>query len=111
MILLFDQNISFRVSRKLHPQFPNCKHISDEGLLNSSDVSIWDFCKKNIYCIVTFDHDFIDLSLLKGAPPKVIFIKTGNLKSDEIIRLFIKHKIQIEEFLQAEFEASIIEIG
>lgn len=110
MTIFFDQNISFRVSRKLQTQFKNCIHISEVGLLNATDNSIWDYCKLNNHCIVTFDHDFIDISLLKGAPPKVILLNQGNLKSDELIRLLLNHKNDIEIFLSSNNEETIIEI-
>ena len=29
-------------------------------------------------CIVTLDADFADLSLLRGQPPKVIWLRCGN---------------------------------
>ena len=110
MIIFFDQNISFRVSRKSLSQFYNCIHISECGLLNSTDFTIWDYCKKNNYCILTFDHDFIDLSLLKGAPPKVILIKKGNIKTNELIALLQKHENEIGLFLSSSDEETIMEI-
>lgn len=60
MKLLFDQNISYKLVRKLDGVFANCAHVSNVGLVNSTDISIWNFAKDNNYCIVTFDYDFID---------------------------------------------------
>ncbi|MFN3999001.1 DUF5615 family PIN-like protein [Algoriphagus sp.] len=44
------------------------------------------FVKANGYSIVTFDSDFFDLSLIKGHPPKIIWIRTGNLTTDSILK-------------------------
>ena len=79
MKILFDQNISFRIVPKLIDHFPDCKHISDCGLMDSEDPEIWQFAKKNDYSIVTFDSDFYDISIINGHPPKIIWIRTGNL--------------------------------
>ncbi len=47
MKLLFDQNISFRITKYLGEHFPESKHVSQLGLLNSLDSEIWDFARKN----------------------------------------------------------------
>ena len=72
MNLLFDQNISFRVTKKNQHFFPGCKHISDCGLAGHDDSDIWEYAKKYHYAIVTFDSDFYDISLIKGHPPKIV---------------------------------------
>jgi len=59
MKLLFDQNISYRIIKHLGKYFPESKHISQLGLVNFSDMEIWDFARKNEYIIVTFDADFM----------------------------------------------------
>lgn len=112
MKLLFDQNISFRITKKIIDQFPDCKHVSDCGLKNSEDFDIWDYAKTNNFSIVTFDSDFYDISLINGHPPKIIWIRTGNLTTDEIAKLLILRKAVIDKFLYDEDykELSCIEI-
>jgi predicted nuclease of predicted toxin-antitoxin system len=99
MKLLFDQNISFRILKKLSDTFPNSSHIKTEGLLNASDLDIWEFAKNNNFTIVSQDSDFNDINFIKGFPPKIIWIKTGNLNTEEISILLLKHHMEIEEFL------------
>jgi predicted nuclease of predicted toxin-antitoxin system len=84
MNLLFDQNISYKVCSKIHGSFPEAKHLSDLRLEGASDFEIWEFAKINNYCIVTFDFDFIDLSTLKGFPPKIIWLRVGNTTTGKI---------------------------
>jgi len=62
--LLFDQNISFRVLKKIQDIFPNAEQARSLGLEDSSDAEIWNFAKDNGYTIVTFDSDFYDFSLI-----------------------------------------------
>ena len=40
MKLLFDQNISFKVSKRLKDIFPDSKHVSDLRLQSASDIDI-----------------------------------------------------------------------
>ena len=78
MKLLFDQNISYRITQLLKYIFPESKQVRNPKLENSTDRRIWDYAKENDYCIVTFDSDFYDLSLVKGSPPKIIWLRMGN---------------------------------
>ena len=100
MKLLFDQNISFRIEKQISQIFEDSKHISNLGLLNADDLTIWDFAKNNEYVIVTFDSDFYDISLLKGTPPKIIWIRFGNLTTNKIIELLETKHLAIRDFIE-----------
>ena len=102
MRLLFDQNISFRITKRLIDLYPNCKHVSDCGLMDCEDPDIWEYARKNDYSIVTFDSDFYDISVINGHPPKIIWIRSGNLTTREIVKLIIHNKEMIEKFLDNE---------
>jgi predicted nuclease of predicted toxin-antitoxin system len=99
MKLLFDQNISFRVIKKLKSYFPGCLHISDCKLSGSEDSDIWKYAKNNDFVIVTFDSDFYDISLINGYPPKIIWIRSGNLTTNEIVELMIDNQKTIKAIL------------
>ena len=73
--LLFDQNISYRIVKKLKDDFPECKHISDVELKDEEDPEIWNYAKKYHFTIVTFDSDFYETGLIQGYPPKIIDFK------------------------------------
>jgi len=100
MKLLFDQNISFRITKKLEDLFPDCKHVSDCGLMDCEDPEIWLYAQQNSYTIVTFDSDFYDISVINGHPPKIIWIRTGNLNTTQITRLLMRKKDIIEKFIE-----------
>src|SRR6187399_3237301 len=101
MTLLFDQNISFKVAKKIQELFPGSKHVSDLRLENSADILIWEYAKANNYCIVTFDFDFIDISTLKGFPPKIICLRSGNTATDKLIDKIRSKELLIKEFLNS----------
>lgn len=102
MRLLFDQNISFRITKKLHDFFPECEHVSDCGLMDCEDPDIWEYARSNHYSIVTFDSDFYDISIINGHPPKIIWLRSGNLTTKEITKLLIINKEVIEKFIDYE---------
>ena len=102
MRLLFDQNISFRITRKLKDHFSGCLHVSDCMLSGCEDPEIWKYAKDNNFAIVTFDSDFYDISIINGHPPKIIWIRTGNLTTSEIAQLMIENHKSIISFLENE---------
>ena len=94
MKLLFDQNISFRLLPKIIDIFPELSHVRELGLENSTDLQIWNYAKKNNMSIVTFDSDFYDFSIIKGFPPKIIWIRTGN-KTTENLEIVLRKKYSL----------------
>jgi predicted nuclease of predicted toxin-antitoxin system len=105
MKLLFDQNISFRILKKLPVEFEGSRHVSEVGLSNSTDKDIWEYSRKIHYSIVTFDADFYDISILKGHPPKILWIRTGNLSTDKLMELLHYNLENITAFLNDEESA------
>jgi predicted nuclease of predicted toxin-antitoxin system len=100
MRFLFDQNISHRILKLLPEKYAHSTTIKKEHLTNASDKRIWDFAKLYEYTIVTQDSDFNDLNSLFGFPPKIIWIRTGNLKTSEIVDALIRHSNKIELFIK-----------
>jgi len=101
MSLLFDQNISFKVARKIQDLFPDSKRLSDLRLSGSKDIEIWEYSKTNDFCIVTFDPDFIDLATLKGSPPKIICLRSGNTNTEKLVLKIRSQEKSIKAFLNS----------
>ncbi|WP_373056931.1 DUF5615 family PIN-like protein [Zunongwangia sp. H14] len=99
MKLLFDQNISFRLLKKIKFHYPEAKQVRELGLENVTDVEIWEFARDNGFAIVTFDADFFDLSNLKGHPPKIIWLRMGNTTTNNLEKVFMEKKELFAEFL------------
>lgn len=99
MALLFDQNISYRILKDNLEFFPNSKQVKELGLQGKQDQIIWQYSKKNGFAIVTFDSDFVDLSILYRFPPKVIWLKLGNTSTKNIASELVTRKTVIEEFI------------
>lgn len=52
------------------------------------------------FTIVTFDADFYDISLIKGCPPKIIWLRTGNLTTSEIVEKMIEYCSDMLDFIE-----------
>lgn len=98
MKLLLDQNISYRLVKKLISIYPDIEHVTKLGLINKKDREIWGAAKTKGYTIVTFDGDFYDLSLTQALPPKVIWIRSGNTTTKNLERLLTEKREQILQF-------------
>jgi predicted nuclease of predicted toxin-antitoxin system len=69
---------------KLADIYPNSVHVSAIGLGKALDIEIWQYARDNHYMIVTKDADFSEFGLLKGFPPKIIWIRRGNCSTQEM---------------------------
>jgi predicted nuclease of predicted toxin-antitoxin system len=97
MKLLFDQNLSPRLVTLLHSLFPGSEHVSTAGLDKASDAEVWQYAQANGLVIVSKDSDFSDLAVIRGFPPKVIWLQIGNCTTMQIETLIRNHVEAIEE--------------
>lgn len=100
MKLFFDQNVSYRILKKIDAFYSDCVHSSTVGLNGSPDIEIRSYCLENDYTIVTFDSDFYEMANLLGHPPKIIWLRMGNRTTSEIASLLIKYKDQVTSFIE-----------
>ncbi len=77
-LLMYDQNISYKLVKKLSDLYPGSTHVKLLGLEASDDRDVWFYAKEHGYTLVSQDSDFLDLAILHGAPPKVIWLRCGN---------------------------------
>ena len=84
MRLLFDQNLSRKLIGWLADIFSDCSHVQFHDLADKTDTEIWEFAKLNNFYIVTQDADFAERSRLYGSPPKVIWLRCGNVPTGQV---------------------------
>jgi predicted nuclease of predicted toxin-antitoxin system len=87
MRLLFDHNLSPKLAERLSDLFPEFTHVHNLGMSTYSDLEIWNFAKVDDFFIVTKDSDFHELTILRGHPPKVIWMRRGNCSTDQIEKI------------------------
>ena len=98
MKLLLDQNLSPRLAEALQRFFPGSTHVSNVGLQDASDQAVWSHAASHGFTVVSKDSDFHHLSFLRGAPPKIIWVRRGNCTTDEIEGLLRERYTDIEAF-------------
>ena len=89
MKLLFDENLSSRLVGAFADLFPDSSHVHLIGSAGATDLEIWAYAREHGFTVVSKDDDFRGLSLVNGAPPKVIWLRIGNA-STAAIEAFIR---------------------
>lgn len=78
MMLLFDENLSFKLCDRLASLFPGAVQVRLAGLTQADDGAIWDYAGANGFILVSLDADFAERAILNGPPPTVSRTTLGN---------------------------------
>ena len=100
--LLFDQNLSPRLIRRLADIYPGSVHVTHLGLDSAQDKNVWAYAQLHDYVIVTKDADFGEFSVVWGFPPQIIWIRRGNCSTNDIESLLRDGFGIISEFTSEE---------
>jgi predicted nuclease of predicted toxin-antitoxin system len=106
-LLLFDQNISPRLVDRLADIYPDSVHVSTLSLGNAMDIEIWQYAHDHDYMVVTKDADFSELGVVRGFPPKIIWIRRGNCSTQEI-ELILRENHEAIIVLSSDEETGIL---
>jgi predicted nuclease of predicted toxin-antitoxin system len=97
--LLFDQNLSYRLCAMLADIYPESEQVRRVALDGASDDAIWSYAARGGFAVVTLDADFSDIASLRGAPPKIIWLRCGNQPTAFVAHLLRSRAALIESFL------------
>lgn len=110
MKLLFDENLSGNLPRALADLFPESADVLRLGLGGAADEVIWEYARTGGFVFVTKDDDYQRLSVLRGPPPKVIWIRLGNCATADVARLLRFRVEQIRAFVD-DSDAAFLALG
>ena len=108
MKLLLDQNLSPRLVRRISRFFPGSKHVKDFQLTGDDDEQIWRFAGDEKFILMSKDSDFFHRSVLRGHPPKFIYLRVGNCSTTHIEDLILAHIEPIKSFVTDPHESVLI---
>jgi len=108
--LLFDQNLSPRLVARLSDLYPQSTHVRDVGLERADDSAVWEHAAEHGFTIISKDADFHQRSLLYGHPPKVIWVRLGNCRTEDVEDLLRKRVADIRAF-QDDAEAAFLALS
>ncbi len=110
MRLLLDQNLSVRLVARLAGVYPDIAHVAGLGLSSASDEAVWEAARREGCMIVTKDSDFVDLQVIRGFPPKVLWLRLGNCPTTRIEKVMREHARDIDAFASAT-EVGLLALG
>lgn len=109
MKLRLDQNLSHRLRRALADGFPDAMQVKRAGLDQADDDTIWKYARREGLTIVTMDADFPELAVLRGAPPKVIWLRCGN-RPTRVIETLLRPQGDLIASFVADDQATCFEL-
>ena len=92
MRLLFDQNRSPKLPARLADLYPGSSHVLPLGLDRATDERVWEHARDHGFAIVTKDVDYDNIRVVRGFPPKVVWLLIGNcttIRIEDLLR--VKH--------------------
>ena len=107
---LIDENLSAALVRALAVEFPGSSHARELGLGGASDNALWARAAAGGFVLLTKDEDFHRLSVLRGAPPKVVCVQLGNSPTRDVEGLLRAQATAIRAFA-ADAEATFLALG
>jgi predicted nuclease of predicted toxin-antitoxin system len=108
--LLLDENLSRRLVPALQPRFPGSSQVVLLGLEQASDLEIWECAREQGFVLVSKDEDFADLQTLRGYPPKLVMLRMGNSRNQDVLETLFAAAGRLEELFSQE-GIGVAEIG
>jgi predicted nuclease of predicted toxin-antitoxin system len=94
---LWTRNCRGRLAVELAAAGHDVTHTLDLPLGNRTpDRDIAALAAREGRVVVTKDSDFVTMFLLRGAPPKLLLISTGNISNDALSRLITTNLATLE---------------
>lgn len=98
MKLLLDHNLSHKLVVRLADVYPESTQTRFLNFRRAGDPEIWFYARTHGFVLVTKDNDFAELAVLRGAPPKVVWLRIGNCSTAAVEHLLRAHASAIADF-------------
>ena len=85
---------------RLSDMFPGSSQTRLLHLSRTNDPQLWLIAKSHGFVFVTKDRDVAELGILRGAPPKIIWLRMGNCRTEIIERTLRTNMEAIEDLVQ-----------
>lgn len=99
MRLLLDNQLPPVLARWLAERGHDVRHVLDAELARSSDREIWETAMKDRRVLVSKDSDFFILATRPNDTGSLIWLRTGNCRTHDLITLIEKVWPQIEDII------------
>lgn len=109
MKLLLDHNISHKLCARLADLYPESSHTRFLNYQRAADPEIWFHGRTHGFIVVTKDEDIAELAILRGAPPKVVWLRTGNC-STQVVETALRRNFEKIAAWAADPERIVLEL-
>lgn len=100
MKFIVDAQLPHRLTRELGKFGHDAVHTRDFPAGNrTSDGEIIALAIRENRIVATKDNDFVTSFLLRGAPPKLLLVSTGNISNEALLKLFATNLTTLENAL------------
>jgi predicted nuclease of predicted toxin-antitoxin system len=110
MRLLFDEQLAEQLCSQRCDLFPESLHVRGLQAGGAPDTVVWELARRQGCVLVTKDEDFHRLSVLRGAPPLVVWLRIGNCTTEDVVQLLRERRADIEGFGR-QAEATFLVLG
>ena len=86
MRLIVDAQLPPALARWLTDQGAQAEHVAELGLLFASDLEIWRAAEERGAVIISKDEDFALRAQLRGTGPQIVWVRSGNVRTAELLR-------------------------
>jgi predicted nuclease of predicted toxin-antitoxin system len=102
MKFIVDAHLPMSLKKWLVERGHDALHTRDLPRKNlSDDVEIIEVAVREDRIVISKDSDFFDYFALKGIPPKLLMLTTGNIVNRDLLSLFQANFDQLEELLHS----------
>lgn len=109
MKFIIDAHLPLALKSWLKQRGHDVVHTRDLPRKNlSDDVEVIEIAVREQRIVISKDGDFFNYFVLKGTPPKLLMLTTGNIINKDLLSLFQRNFAQIEALLQ---QHSVVEMS
>ncbi len=109
MRFLVDAQLPPALARWLVERGAEAEHVGDVGLLRAEDEEIWQAAAERRAVIVSKDEDLALRAQLRSGGPQVVWVRSGNVRTAELLRRWTELWPSISEALGR--SEPLVEIG
>lgn len=94
--LFIDENLPRSLGERLGPEFRHATELGER----LTDDEIWRRGKAGDWVVLTQDTDFFHRMIVEGPPPRVVWVRTGNLRRRAMEDLLVRVWPDVERLLE-----------
>lgn len=82
----------------LDQRFPGSSHVIYLGLDQADDSRVREYAAEHGFTLATKNTDMVDLCVVKGAPPQILWFRVGNCPTSVILDVLEVNDARIKAF-------------